>query len=625
MNSPFLDRLARGPVLSDGAMGTELFAHGLQADRCLDAVNLSNPEIVQQIHRDYIAAGAEIIATNSFGANRYRLGQFGLSDRVREINRAAATIAREAREIMGESVFIAGSIGPSGALFQPIGPVTFQEVAEAAKQQVEALVEKGVDLLTFETFTNLDELVAVVSAAQQATDLPIVAQLSFDDNRRIASGHDVVQIVEVLSDLGVAVIGVNCGIGPQQALDLVSQFSVQGCPLIAAQPNAGYPVRVGGRAAYLATPEYFATFAEKAIAAGALLVGGCCGTTPAHIHAMRSVVRSESRPSATFIAAKPAIVPALAPVDLEPPTRLGEKLASGQFVVSVEVDPPKGSNPSKALRGAAMLRDAGVDVINIGDSPMAKVRMSSLGLGILIHQQVGVEPLLHFTSRDRNLMALQADLLGMHALGVRHVLALTGDDLRASTNPPVTAVWDVDSIGLIGIVKRLNQGIDYGGSSIGRPTRFLVGCAVSPNHEDLDQELDRFRRKIEAGADFAMSQPLFSMEQLDRFLQRTGNLPIPHILGIVPLESYRQAELLHHEVPGFSIPIETRERMQLAGDRGVEEGLRIADEFIDQARSLVSGVYIITSYGRYDAAAALVRKLSAPTTIVAPRRDADVV
>lgn len=272
-----------------------------------------------------------------------------------------------------------------------------------------------------------------------------------------------------------------------------------------------------------------------------------------------------------------------------------------------------------------MLRDAGVDVINIGDSPMAKVRMSSLGLGILIHQQVGVEPLLHFTSRDRNLMALQADLLGMHALGVRHVLALTGDDLRASTNPPVTAVWDVDSIGLIGIVKRLNQGIDYGGSSIGRPTRFLVGCAVSPNHEDLDQELDRFRRKIEAGADFAMSQPLFSMEQLDRFLQRTGNLPIPHILGIVPLESYRQAELLHHEVPGFSIPIETRERMQLAGDRGVEEGLRIADEFIDQARSLVSGVYIITSYGRYDAAAALVRKLSAPTTIVAPRRDADVV
>jgi homocysteine S-methyltransferase len=512
---------------------------------------------------------------------------------------------------MGESVFVAGSIGPSGALFHPIGPVTYQQVGDVAREKVEALVVRGVDLLTFETFTNLDELVAVVAEARKITDLPFIAQMSFDDNHRTASGHDVAQVVEALGRLGVAVVGVNCGIGPQQALDLVEQFAGEGCRSIAAQPNAGYPVRLGGRAAYLATPEYFASFATRAVELGAAIIGGCCGTTPHHIRAMRQVVRSDVRMVASVVALKPAPAPAPPPAEAAPSTRFGEKLARGEFVISVEVDPPKGSNPAKALRGAAQLRDAGVDLINIGDSPMAKVRMSSLALGILIQHQVGLETLLHFTSRDRNLMALQADLLGMHALGARHVLALTGDDLRASTNPPVTTVWDVDSIGLIGVIKRLNEGIDYGGSSIGRATNFLVGCAVSPNHEDITQELARFRRKIDAGANFAMSQPLFSMEQLERFLDRAGELPIPHLLGIVPLESYRQAELLHNEVPGFSIPPVVRERMRLAGDHGAEEGLRIADELIEQARPFVSGTYIITSYGRYDAATALVGKLSA--------------
>jgi homocysteine S-methyltransferase len=595
-------------------MGTELLARGLRADECLDMVNLTQPETVQQIHRDYIAAGAEIIATNSFGANRFRLEPFGLADRVREINRAAATIAREARDIMGEPAFVAGSVGPSGALFHPIGPVTLAQVADAVSVQVEALVEKGVDLLTFETFTNLNELVAVIEATRRITDLPIVAQMSFDDYRRTASGHDVAQVVEALDVLGVPVVGVNCGIGPQQAIDLIAQFAGQGCALIAAQPNAGYPVRVGGRAAYLATPEYFAAFAETAVSAGAVLVGGCCGTTPAHIQAMRGVLRADSRPSFAVAVPSRSSPPATAVADAEPRTRLGDKLACGDFVISVEVDPPKGSNPAKALRGAAQLKDAGVDTINIGDSPMAKARMSCLSLGILIQQQVGVDPLIHFTSRDRNLMALQADLLGMHALGIRHILALTGDDLRASTNPPVKTVWDVDSIGLIGMIKRLNVGIDYGGSSIGRPTRFLVGCAVSPNHDDIDGELNRFERKVAAGADFTMSQPLFSMDQLNQFIRRAGNLPIPHILGVVPLESHRQAELLHHEVPGFSIPPDIRERMRRAGDRGVEEGLRIADEFIQEARNLVSGVYIITSYGRYDAATALVRTLASSTS-----------
>ena len=619
MEHPFLTRLSRGPLLADGAMGTELFARGMKPDQCLDAVNLSLPDLVQQIHRDYIAAGAELVETNTFGASRFRLEPFGLADKVREINRAGASIAREAREIMGEPVFVAGAIGPSGARFQPLGPISYAEVAATFREQAEALVEKGVDLLIFETFTNLDELTAAIAAVKQVSDLPIVAQMSFDDNRRTASGHTAEQVVAALECLQVAVLGVNCGIGPQQATELISQFTRAGSPetprLIAAQPNAGYPVRVSGRIVYLATPEYFGSFARAAIASGAVLVGGCCGTTPEHIRAMRSAVAQEARPSMSVLEQRVRPVVAPAPAEEEPPSRFATRLARGEFVVSVEVDPPKGSNPAKAIRGARLLQEAGADLINIGDSPMAKVRMSALGLALLIQQSIGLETMVHLSSRDRNLMALQSDLLGMHALGIRHVIALTGDQLRSSTNPPVTAVWDVDSIGLIGIIKQMNQGFDYAGTAIGRPTRFLVACAASPNADDLDLELGRLQQKMDAGADFIMTQPLFSLEQLDRFLQRTGPLPIPCVLGIVPLESYRQAELLHHEVPGFSIPDDVRERMRLAGDQGAAEGLRLADELIEQAHSLIAGVYIITSYGRYDAAASLVRKLKVPEMV----------
>jgi methionine synthase I (cobalamin-dependent)/5,10-methylenetetrahydrofolate reductase len=607
---PFVARLRRGPLLADGAMGTELYARGIGPERCLDQLNLTSPELVQQIHREYIAAGSELIETNTFGATRYRLAGYGLADQVRAITRAGVTLAREAREIMGESVFVAGAIGPSGAHFPPLGPVTYADVADAAREQVEVLAERGADLLLFETFTNLDELVAVIAAARQVCDLPIVAELSFDDTHQTASGHSVHQVVAALSQLDVVALGVNCGIGPRQALDLLGQLAASSDRFLAAQPNAGYPVRVGGRVSYGASPSYFADFARQAVASGATIVGGCCGTTPSHIRRMREVMQ-QGAPASVAVPAQPVLPVAVASgADSVPTTGLADKLARGVFVVSVEVDPPKGSNPAKALKGAAMLREAGVDLINIGDSPMAKVRMSGLGLAVLVQQQVGLETLVHVTSRDRNLMALQADLLGMHALGIRHVIALTGDQPRASTNPRVTTVWDVDSVGLIGILKGLNRGADYAGTSIGRPTQFLVAGAVSPNADDLDHELERLRRKLDAGADFLMSQPLFSMEQLDRFLQRTGTLPVPHVLGIVPLESHRQAEFLHHEVPGFQIPEAVRERMRLAGDHGAAEGLDLAEELIEQARSVVAGVYIITSYGRYDAAAALTRKIA---------------
>lgn len=590
-------------------MGTELFARGIRTDQCVDVLNLGLPDLVQQIHRDYIAAGAELIETNTFGANRFRLESYGLADQVREINRAGAALAREAREIMGEAVYIAGSIGPSGARLQPLGTTSLGEVAEAVKQQVEALAERGVDLFIFETYTNLDELVTALVAARQVSDLPLIAQVSFDDYRRIASGHDASQVVAALSSCDVAAIGVNCGIGPQQAIELVGQLRSHFAGPITVQPNAGFPVRIGGRIAYFATPEYFAGFARSALAAGATVIGGCCGTTPAHIRAMREAIHKEAPPEVTIKPVERAPELAVPPSEAAPQTDFARKLAAGDFVISVEVDPPRGTNPAKALKGVALLKDAGVDLINIGDSPMAKVRMSALGLALLIQDTLGVETLVHVTSRDRNLMALQSDLLGMHALGIRHVIALTGDQLRASVNPPVTAVWDVDSVGLIGILKRLNQGTDYSGTSIGRPTNFLVACAVSPNEGDLAYHIDRFKRKVDAGADFTMSQPLFSMEQLDRFHDHFGPLPIPHVLGVVPLESYRQAEFLHHEVPGFSIPEEIRERMRRAGDHAAAEGLRIAEEFVTQARPFVSGVYIITSYGRYDAAAALTRTL----------------
>lgn len=592
-------------------MGTELFSRGVPSDQCLDALNLSEPNLVQQVHRDYIVAGSELIETNTFGANRFRLEPFGLADRVRDINRQGTRIAREAREIMGEHVFVAGAIGPSGAAVPPLGDVTFEEIGAALAEQAEALAETGADLLVFETFTNLDELSAAIRATKKVCDLPIVAQMSFGDGYRTASGHDLADVADTLERLGVAVVGANCGVGPQQALGIAEQLR-RNDRLVAVQPNAGYPVRVRGRVAYLATPEYFGTFAAAAVTRGAHLVGGCCGTTPAHVAAMRPMIRTESAPATTSVPARPKLeAPRPSAAEAEPRTHLAHKLERGAFVVSVELDPPKGVNPAKALRGAAALKEAGADLINIGDSPMAKVRMSALGLALLIQQNVGLETLIHFTGRDRNLMAIQSDLLGAHALGIRHVIALTGDQMRSSAGPRVSTVWDVDAIGLIRILKRMNEGYDATGTSIGRPTNFLIACAVSPNADDVDHELERFRRKIAAGADFAMSQPLFSMEQLERFHERLGGAPpIPHVLGVVPLESYRQAEFLHHEVPGFSIPDDIRERLRAAGDHAAEEGLRIAAEFVERARPHVSGVYIITSYGRYDAALTLTRQLA---------------
>ena len=607
---PFLERLRRGPLLGDGAMGTQLHARGVSFERCFDELNLTEPRIVEEIHRAYISAGAELIETNTFGANRIKLARHGLETRVRDINFRAVKLAREAREISGEPVFIAGSVGPIGQQLEPIGRITIAQATVAFEEQIAALLEGGADLLVLETFTNLPELLAAVSAARKTADLPIVAQMTFAEDGLTLSAEEPSQVVQALERAGVDVLGVNCGVGPQVALQVLEAMRQQTRLPLSGQPNAGLPARVEGRFFYFATPEYFATFARQAADLGVAYIGGCCGTTPTHIAAMRAALRPIG---ATTPIRKPIASSAI-PVDLNPaeqlpPTPFAQRLADHKFVVSVEIDPPRGLNPSKCIAGAQLVKEAGADAINIGDSPMARVRMSALSLALMIQSQVGIDTLIHFTSRDKNLMALQAELIGAHALGIRNIIALTGDPPRIGDYPSATGVWDVDSIGLIKILQRLNDGYDWLGTSIGRPASFTIACAVNPSAEDLDHEIDRFRQKIDAGAQVAMSQPLYDRSTLERFFERTGPLPIPFLLGVLPLQSFRHAEFMHNEVPGIVVPQPLRERMRQAGENGIAEGLQQSRELLDDTRHLIQGVYLMPSFGRYEVVAELVRWL----------------
>lgn len=614
MESPFLERLKAGPLLTDGGMGSMLYAEGIDHRRCFEELNLSQPDVVQKVHRRYIAAGAELVETNTFGANRFKLAQFGLERRVRDINYQGARLAREAREIAGESVFVAGSVGPTGLGFRPAQSAGPEEMGVAYQEQVEALLEGGVDLLVFETFTDLDELRAAVTAARRSCDLPVMAQMTFTEDMRTLGGQDVQAVVRAMDEMGVDVLGTNCTVGPQGVLDVVLAMASLTQRPLSAMPNAGLPQMVEGRFIYLSSPSYFADYTARFREAGVKVVGGCCGTTPEHIEAMRG---------ALSIAA-PARPPDLRPAAVEirerfedeeqapapeAPTELARKLQAGHFAISVELDPPKGTNPAKVLEGAAMLKEQGVDCINIGDSPMARVRMSALAMAVRIQQEVGLETIIHYTTRDRNLMAVQSDLIGAHALGVRNIIALTGDPPRMGDYPHVTTVWDVDSIGFIGILKGLNQGKDFSGNSIGRATSFFVACAVTPKASDLALERERFRKKLAAGADLVMTQPLYTLEDLEQFLDDFGPIPKPVLLGVMPLQSYRHAEFLHNEVGGIEVPDRLRERMRVAGDRGKEEGLAISMEFIRDIKGLVNGVYIMPSFGRYEVASEIVKVL----------------
>ena len=596
-------------------MGTQLYAHGVPYHRCFDELNLLQPDLVQSIHRAFIAAGAEVIETNTFAANRVALAPFGLEQRVRDINFRGVKVAREAREVSGEDVFLAGSVSSIGQPLAPIGTISPEEARAIFVEQIEALLEAGVDLLVLETFSSPFELREAIKAARAVSvDLPIVAEVSIGDDGRTLAGASPESIVALLDELHVDAMGVNCGVGPQIALDAIQQMRQLTRTPLSAMPNAGHPMTQGGRQIYVAAADYFGEYARRFEEAGVSIIGGCCGTTPAHIAAMRAALRRNGRATHTV---EVAVAPAEpAPDDSAPPSEppedegspLARKVRRGEFIISVEVDPPRGLNPGKMLRGASLIKAAGADCVDVGDSPMARVRMSCIAFAALCEQRVGIETLIHFTTRDRNLMALQSELLGAHALGIRNVIALTGDPPQLGSYPSATGVWDVKSPGFIRIIKQLNQGLDWAGNSIGRPTNFLVACAVNPMAEDLEFELDWYHQKVEAGADFAITQPLFSLEQLDRFYSRVPNPKIPTVVEIMPLQSYRHAEFCHNELAGVVIPRESLDKMKDAGERGIEVGFDLAHEFLLDVFDRVKGVLFVPSFHRYEMVSELVQQ-----------------
>ena len=633
MAHPFIEAIRERVLLADGATGTELRARGWRGHGPLAAIE--DRDRVRALHEEYLRAGADLILTDTFEATRIQLARHGYGDRVRDVNFQAARIARDAREIIGAPAFIGGSISPFGRDLA-VGSLTPEAAGAAVREQVGALVEGGVDVLVLETFPSLLEVRIAIEAVRAVTDLPVIAALDFVSALTTPAGESPSEVARLLAGPGGAdVVGVNCGVGPRATLDILQELAAAGieAPLF-VKPNAGLPRLTGGQPLYPSSPDYFANFALRAKDLSAAVIGGCCGSTPAHIRAMREALDGAgagngadraSEGAATSLAVsdtRGGVGDATLPSADEPAEgadgerdgetpRLRDKLAAGSYVVSVEIDPPRGINPRKAVEGALLLREAGADAINIGDSPMARVRMSALALAVEIQREAGIETIIHQTTRDRNLMALQADLLGAHALGVRNVIALTGDPPPEASQS--SAVWDVDAIGFIRILKRLNEGVDVAGNSLGRPTDFFVACAANPTAGDVPIELSRVRAKLDAGADLLMTQPVYDLATIEEFFERLGTIDVPVLLGILPLMSSRHAEFIHNELEGVVVPDAIRERMRAAGDAGADAGLEVAIEQIEEARGLpwVSGVYVMPSFGRYEVAAALVRQIRA--------------
>ncbi|HKF76389.1 MAG TPA: bifunctional homocysteine S-methyltransferase/methylenetetrahydrofolate reductase [Candidatus Dormibacteraeota bacterium] len=609
-HTPLMDRLtelmARGPVLFDGAMGTELFARGVAGGRCLEELNLTEPVIVSGVHRDYIAAGADVIETNTFGANRFGLGEHYLEHRVRDVNRAGVRLAVEARHASGRPVLVAGSIGPLGRPIEPVGAIKRTSAERVFREQVEALAGGGADLLVFETFTALGELELAIRVAREvAPELPVVASVSFDDEANPQAA--AAALVAVTAPLGVLATGVNCGSGPQPALNVARHLVAAGAGAVGAWPNAGLPERVGGRLVYTVGPEYFAEYAAQMVAEGVGIVGGCCGTGPAHIAATRArLAEAAAGPVAPPLRASRPDPEARAPV---PGSRLERDLARGRFVISVELTPPRGIDPAAMLAGARLLKEAGVDYANVTDSAMARLRMGVISCAALVQQQVGLETIAHFTCRDRNVMAIQSELIGAHALGIRNLLALRGDPPRVGDYPNATPVWDVNAVGLITIVSNLNRGLDANGTPIGDHAAFHVGAAVNPGADDLGRELRLLRRKVAAGAAFVVTNPIYDPAALQRLREIREEVDVPVLVGVLPLRSLRQAEYLHHEVPGITVPRHLLDRLERAGDRAPELGVELAVGFLEEACGHVQGAYVIPSAGRYQLAGQVVSRV----------------
>ncbi len=592
--------------LFDGAMVSMIYSKGIYINRSYDELNLSSPDLITDIHREYLKAGAEIIETNTFGASRLKLAQQGLDDRLAEINVAAARLARKAIDSAARhDAFVAGSISPLGVRIEPYGPTSVEEAREMFREQAQALLEGGVDCFVLETFHDLAEIEQAIKAVREICDLPLFAQMTIDDHLQTAFGVPLEGIVTRLDKWLDAndtdVIGLNCSVGPNAILAAIEKIRPLTARRLSAQPNAGNPREVQGRQMYMASPEYMAKFSKRLINAGAKFVGGCCGTTPDHIKLIVDSVRalSPGRRTVSAITVEEKAVQ-VEPVPLAERSKLAYKVANNQFITSVEIVPPKGIDPAKMLEGVRKLKEAGVDAVNVPDGPRAQTRMGALAVSLLIEQQVGIEAVTHYCCRDRNLLGMLSDLLGAAALGLRNFLIITGDPPKMGPYPDATAVFDIDAIGLTNLVNRLNHGLDPGGNPIGQPTAFFIGVGVNPGAIDLDHEIRRFEWKVEAGAEYAITQPVFDVKQLKHFLKRIEHCRIPIVPGIWPLTSYRNAEFLNNEVPGVDVPPEILERMRKCEDgaAALKEGVKIAQEMLAEVRPFVQGVQVSAPFGK---------------------------
>ena len=606
----------------DGAVGTRLYDKGVYINRSYDELNLTAPDLVREVHEEYIKAGADIIETNSFGATRHKLQPYGLEGKIKEINIAAAKIAREAA---GDHVLVAGAIGPLGIRIEPFGPTSFDEAKDLYREQVEGLLEGGVDLFILETFSELSVIEQAIRAVRELSDLPIVAQMTIQMDGNTTFGTSPEVFTARLDELDVDVIGLNCGMGPNHVLTALEKMrSVTSKPL-SAQPNAGLPRDVQGRQFYMGSPEYMAEFSRRFVHAGAKFVGGCCGTTPTHIKLISTAIRADSpRQAAQTFVKQSATVAELTPaevevVDPEVRSNWSRKIARGEFVTSVEVLPPKGCDAQKTLDSIRLLKDAGVDAVNIPDGPRAQTRMSAQATAVLVEREIGIEAVLHYCCRDRNLLGMMSDLLGAAALGLHNLLIITGDPPKMGPYPDATAVFDIDSIGLTNMVNKLNHGLDIGNNPIGRPTAFSIGVGVNPGAVNLDEEIRRFEWKVEAGAEYAITQPVFDTEQLRTFLDRISHVKIPIVAGIWPLVSFRNAEFLHNEVPGVNVTPEILDRMRAASEKGKEEareeGIKIARESLLEVRDVIAGVQVSAPFGNVKYALQVFEVLSEPPAL----------
>jgi methionine synthase I (cobalamin-dependent)/5,10-methylenetetrahydrofolate reductase len=601
----FRDRLQNRVMVADGAMGTVLYAKGVFINRCYDELNLSTPSMVRETHQEYVKAGAEILETNTFGGSRPHLAAFGLAEKLQEINHAGVRLAREAA---GEAAYVAGAIGPLGVRIEPLGPTSFAEARAFFREQADALVEAGVDLLVLETFSDLEELREAIFAAREAAgaETVIVAQVTIDDSGNLLDGTAPETYTRRLHEWPADVIGINCSTGPKVTLETIERMMKYSTKPMSAMPNAGQPARVEGRNIYLSSPEYMAQYARRFLWAGVKIVGGCCGTTPEHIKLIRAEARSlqpVQRSISITVEEPETKSKALAKIEVAKKSTLGAKLAAGKFVAFVEILPPRGVDASKEIEGARLCAVAGIDCINVPDGPRASARMSAQVTCQLIQEQAAIEAVLHFCCRDRNILGIQSELLGAHTVGVRNLICITGDPPRMGTYPDATAVFDVDAIGLTNIVNNLNKGLDIGGNPIGSQTALLLGVGANPGAVNIDEEIRRLEWKAEAGAEYIVTQPVFDLKLLEIFLKRTSHLKLPVICGIWPLTSYRNAEFMVNELR-VPVPEPFMERMRRVdnAEKSRREGVAIAREMVTDVRAMVQGVQLSAPFGRYQMA-----------------------